>query len=86
MRVLPEARIYDTIHIKTLETEAVKKLRTEIKEARAQRLYVHLMSLVVIYIVNISAHLVSKPVLTENKICRYVLRYRRPLRKKKRQK
>ena len=43
MKVFPAARIYNA-QVKTLEIEDVKKLRTEIKDARAQRLHVHLMA------------------------------------------
>jgi hypothetical protein len=49
MKVLGAARIYESVYVKMHEFQDVTKIRTEIKEARAQRLHadiVHLMNLV----------------------------------------
>ena len=47
MKVLGAARIYESVLVKMLECQDVAKVRTETKEARAQRLHadiVHLMN------------------------------------------
>jgi hypothetical protein len=48
MKVLGAARTYGSVYVKMLKLQDVIKVRTEIKEARAQRLHaniVHLMNM-----------------------------------------
>jgi hypothetical protein len=60
MKVLPAARIYD--NVKTFKCE--DEVRTEIKEARAQRLHADIVQFCHLDGKH-STHLVSNPVLTE---------------------
>ena len=46
MKVLGAARIYKGVYVKMLEFQDVTKVRTEIKEARAQRLHADIVNLV----------------------------------------
>ena len=49
MKVSGETSTYESVHVKMLEFRGITKVRTEIKEATAQRLHadiVHLMNLV----------------------------------------
>jgi hypothetical protein len=49
MKVLPATRIYENVKVRTLELEGDKKLRTEIKEARAQRLHAIIVHVIGLY-------------------------------------
>jgi hypothetical protein len=43
MKVSGAARIYESVYVKVLEFHDVTKVRTEIKEARAQRLHANIV-------------------------------------------
>jgi hypothetical protein len=46
MKVLGAARIYESVYVRMLEVQDVTKVRTEIKEASAQRLHADIMHLI----------------------------------------